>query len=639
MKLIKLTIENFRCYRAPITLSFDEMTTIIGCNDAGKSSIMDALDVFFNEKPLDKNDASKGGNSKAVTIICHFGDLPENLILDESSATNLNSEFLLNFDGELEIKKIYNCSLEKPKISTLCIRANHLSDPLLKDLLLLKLDDLKKRANELDIDLGGVNKSIKRELRNAIRLHVGNNKSELIDIFLVGEGVDEKGNAGKIWDGLKAALPMFALFKSDRQSSDQDAEAQDPLKIAIKEAISAKATELQILMDFVEQEVKKVATITLKKLREMDPAIASTLNPKFEKPTWHSLIKASITGDEDIPLNKRGSGVRRLILLNFFRAKAERAILEKQVHSTIYAVEEPETSQHPHNQRMLMRSLQQLSCGGDQVIVTTHTPMLARTVPSNGLRFISKNPSGVRNIDVGGTDSVNRAISESLGVLPDHTIKAFIIVEGVYDIAFLKNLALMFKMHGNSVPDLNALELAGELVFVPAGGANNLAYWASKLSALNRPEFHLFDRDASPQEPPKHLAKMQEVNKRLNCKGVSTSKREMENFVHHRAINAVANAEGIPICLNNSYDPNDDVPALLAKELNLHASPSSKWGSGRVKNWLANNVIQTMDAQMIAEIDPAGEMIGWLNDIAVMLSPATSNAVSEIEQIIELENQ
>lgn len=131
-------------------------------------------------------------------------------------------------------------------------------------------------------------------------------------------------------------------------------------------------------MTFVEQEVKKVADLTLKKLKEMDAGVAATLDPKFEKPNWSTLIKASITGDDEIPLNKRGSGVRRLILLNFFRAKAERMMREKGAQSTIYAVEEPETSQHPHNQRLLMRALQQLAVGDDQVIVTTHTPTLAR---------------------------------------------------------------------------------------------------------------------------------------------------------------------------------------------------------------------------------------------------------------------
>ncbi len=58
------------------------------------------------------------------------------------------------------------------------------------------------------------------------------------------------------------ALPLYALFKSDRQSSDQDSEAQDPLKLAIKEAVAEKAAEiLQAVMAYVEQEVKKVADL------------------------------------------------------------------------------------------------------------------------------------------------------------------------------------------------------------------------------------------------------------------------------------------------------------------------------------------------------------------------------------------
>lgn len=621
MKLKSVTIANFRCYKGPITLSFEDMTTLIGRNDAGKSSLLDALDVFFNDKALDKNDASKDGDAKAVTITCTFDNLPQQLVLDETSPTSLADEHLLNTDGNLEISKVFNCSIEKPKLIAVRIRALLPIADLSKDLLSLKLDELKARAAQVGADLSDVNKTIKRELRKAIRIKIQDQTLELAEISLVGDGLDEKGNAAKVWDGLKAALPMFALFKSDRQSSDQDAEAQDPLKLAIKEAVAAKAVELQAVMTYVEQEVKKVADLTLKKLKEMDADVAATLDPKFERPNWSTLIKASITGDQEIPLNKRGSGVRRLILLNFFRAKAEKAVQERKAHSTIYAVEEPETSQHPHNQRMLMRALQQLAVGDDQVIVTTHTPMLARSVPSTSLRFISKAADGSRSIAVGGSEAVNSAIAQSLGVLADHTIKVFVLVEGVHDIAFLKNLSRMFLSHGQVVPDLNALEIAGELVFVPAGGADNLAYWASKLSPLGRPEFHLFDRDAPAASVPKHQAKVDSVNQRIGCKAVSTSRLELENFVHHQAINARAQLQGIQCNVAAPFGTDDDVPTLLAAALNVHAPQHSKWKPNRVKAWLADSVVHTMDPQMVTEVDPSGEMLGWLNEVSRMLVP------------------
>ncbi|MFZ4286311.1 ATP-binding protein [Variovorax sp. HJSM1_2] len=619
MKLRMLTVSNFRCYKAPFTISFDDLTTLIGKNDAGKSTLLEALDVFFNEKVLDKHDASKGGDAKAVTITCVFGDLPSDMILDETATSSLGDEFMLNASGFLEITKIFNCSIEKPKLTTIQLKAVHPTAASVNDLLLLKIDELKDRAQVIGVDLKTVNKTVKQELRSAIRAQVQDLKLAEANVVLVGDGVDDKGNAAKVWDGLKSSLPLFALFKSDRQSSDQDVEAQDPLKLAIKDALAAKAVELQAVMSHVEQEVKKVADLTLTKLREMDSGVAATLAPKFDKPNWSSLIKASITGDEEIPLNKRGSGVRRLILLNFFRAKVERSILEKGAQSTIYAVEEPETSQHPHNQRLLMRALQQLACGDDQVIVTTHTPTLARALPSSSLRFLSRDAAGQRSIQCGGDEAVNAAIAASLGVLPDHAVKVFVIVEGIHDITFLKNLSKLLRSHGEAVPDLDALEMAGELVFVPAGGANNLALWASRLYTLNRPEFHLYDRDAGAAEPPKHQAKVDAVNQRPACKAVSTTRREVENFMHHEAVNACANALQLPLTLNAPFGPDSDVPADLVAVLNPLAPASSKWGQNRVKAWLAEVVLASMTPQMVAEVDPDREMKSWLTDIDRML--------------------
>ena len=136
MKLKTITISNFRCYKAPISVSFDDMTTLVGRNDCGKSSLLDVLEVFFNDKALDKNDAAKGGNPKALTITCTFKDLPSELVLDETVPTSLAGEYLLNANGDLEITKVFNCSIEKPKISSLYIKANHPTADSAKDLLL-----------------------------------------------------------------------------------------------------------------------------------------------------------------------------------------------------------------------------------------------------------------------------------------------------------------------------------------------------------------------------------------------------------------------------------------------------------------------------------------------------------------------
>ena len=37
MKIVSLTLENFRSYRTPVTITFNDLTVLIGKNDIGKS--------------------------------------------------------------------------------------------------------------------------------------------------------------------------------------------------------------------------------------------------------------------------------------------------------------------------------------------------------------------------------------------------------------------------------------------------------------------------------------------------------------------------------------------------------------------------------------------------------------------------
>ena len=39
MKLVSLTLKNFRCFKNETTVTFDDLTTIIGKNDIGKSTM------------------------------------------------------------------------------------------------------------------------------------------------------------------------------------------------------------------------------------------------------------------------------------------------------------------------------------------------------------------------------------------------------------------------------------------------------------------------------------------------------------------------------------------------------------------------------------------------------------------------
>ena len=612
MRLKKLRIRNFRCYKEEVSIDFDDLTALIGRNDAGKSTIMEALDIFLNDMIPDKHDASKGGNTKDVAIICEFSDLPERVILDQKAYTTFADEFLINQEGLIEVHKIFNGSLDKPKLTDIFIRALHPSTDGVNDLICLNNDNLKKRAVETGVSDQVEDKKVNAELRKAIRAGIEDLNIDIKDVSLNEE------NGPSIWKGIQTTLPAFALFKSDRASTDQDSEAQDPLKAAIKEALKEQEEKLNEISDSVEKEVKKIADLTLSKLREMDPSLARTLKPSFTKPNWPTIFKASIVGDEDIPINKRGSGVRRLILLNFFRAKAEKLLLEKKKNSIILAVEEPETSQHPRNQRLLLAALSELSVN-DQVIISTHTPMLVRGIPTISLRYISTKDTGAKEIIVGGTDETNKLISQSLGVLPDHSVKLFIGVEGKNDIPFLKNMSKILKNSGEDVPDLEDLEIDGKIIFTPFGGSG-LALWCHRLAGLNRPEFHVYDRDYEPPKEAKYQQYIDEVNSRDNCFATCTSKKEAENYIHKDAINPALLEIGINASLENSFSAFDNVPKELKELVNEEVPQSNKWGENRAKEFLCNSAASKMTKEMLDNIDSDGEVIGWLKKMEEMMN-------------------
>jgi len=612
MKLTEIKLQNYRSYCDETCIGIDDLTVIVGRNDAGKSTVLEALDVFFNNANLEKEDACVRGDARNVRITCVFRDLPTELVLDEQHPTTLGDEYLLREDGCLEVCRVYDCSSAKGKQIRIFANAHHPSSEGCSDLHSLKIAPLKARARELGVDLANVNQTIKTEIRKAIWNHVG-------DLLLQGSEIDLAAETGKAaWDQIELHLPVYALFKSDRASTDQDGEAQDPMKAAIKEVVRNHEHQLNQMVAQVKAELERVARRTVEKIQEMNPALANTLDPVVKNKNWDSLFSVSLTGDEGISINKRGSGTRRLVLLNFFRAKAEDAANSRST-GVIYAIEEPETSQHPNHQLMLFDAFHELCDSGKaQILLTTHTPTLARKADRNSLRFITEE-SGVPVVRHGSEDSTLSAIKETLGVLADHDVKVFVGVEGKWDIEFLKRISKLLHGSDASIPDLEANESTGALVFIPLGGSS-MELWASRLAGLDRPEIYITDRDKQPPAQPKYHTHLTAWNQRPGTTGLCTTKRELENYLHPDAVRTVA-----PTFPNSILD-FDDVPLMTAEALHTADPQAPPWDevlaekkkdkASRAKRRLNTVAADAMTLPMLQISDPSGEIESWLRQIA-----------------------
>lgn len=528
MRLKSVTLSNFRGYKSATTIPIDpNITGITGRNDAGKSSVLEALDIFFegDEVKLDKDDFNIHARDSHVEITCTFDALPASILVDDSNHTTLAAEYLLDEDGCLQIKKRYKPSTTtKPQV---LLVANHPTAEKRSDLHSLKLSDLKKRAGELSVSTDAVDDARKSACwRRAIWEAAPDLKLQLTELDIAKSLKECKD----LYDGINKHLPLFALFRSDRESKDNDPHAKNPLQEAVKQAQAELKDEIDALQSKIQGQVIARAQNTIDKLREMDPQLAAKLFPRFKNPPkW--TFDFSLDGDDDIPINKRGSGVRRLILLNFFRAEAERKVIATQSPSVIYAIEEPETSQHPSNQEMLIRALLNLSSRTKcQILVTTHVPALAGLLPVDGLRFVEQTDDGV-SVSF-GSDSVFERISESLGVLPDRGItgaKALLLVEGPGDVVFVAHAAECL-CDAKHIPST----LTGkQICILSIGGCGNLKHWVTKKLAdqFGIPWAILLDSDKGTPEEAKNIAAMTKYAPDPT-RAFLTRKREPENYIH-----------------------------------------------------------------------------------------------------------
>ena len=568
MKIKSLILENFRGYQSNTTVQFNDFTAFIGKNDAGKSTILDAIDIFFENSKPDSGDASVNGDSRQVKIGLVFKDHPAEITLDAGATTSFEDEYLLNNENDLEIHKVYNLDVKNPGQPEIYAIAVHPKDDSVADLLQKTNPQLKGLVNNLNLE-NECNLSENPSMRRVLYSHCQNVKAEETRVPL------NKNDGKQIWQAVRALLPVFVLFKSDRSSSDQDPEAQDPMKVAVVKALLELENELQQITEDVRTRVEDTANRTLSELKSNYPNIANALTPKFRPPAWQNVFKIDLESDEGVPLNKRGSGVRRLILMSFLQAEAKRKSNTSNNEiavPVIYAIEEPETSQHPNSQRSIVSALKLLADSGDQVIITTHVPGLAGLVPTESLRYVNRaNQRSTPSVQYGSTE-VFRSIAETLGVHPDiienQNVKVAVLVEGPTDIEALLSIIGVFLKSGE-------LENFDESkIFWVMGGGTTLKHWVCRdyIRRLNLPRVIMFDSDSDSRDSP-DSKKVESLTKELgafqndqNLKWFKTRKREIENYIDLDELNKLADDK---LHFPENFDPDfSDMEELIYDVLN-----------------------------------------------------------------------
>lgn len=614
MKLVKIYLEDFRGYYGIHEVNVSNFTAFIGKNDAGKSSILEALDIFFNEGKgsvkIDKDDlnvqaASEGKDSFRIGV--EFANYLEELIIDETNPTKLSDEFLLNRRNNLEVWKTFKGGKLQETVIKCCHPAN---DDFLKDILRKRIGELRNFVEENNIECEDRRKSA--ALRKAIRSYYEKKDGELkLDEIEI--KVDSE-DAKKIWNKLAEYMPYYALFHADRKNLDQDDEIQDPLKVAIKQIFNENEVRqnLENIAKKVNEKITTIAQRTINYFRDFSPDASINLEPNIpetEELKWTDVYKSIGFKANEIPLNKRGSGIRRLVLLSFFTAEVERLKNEKNLNMTVYAIEEPETSLHPDLQKKLIGQLLKLSEHPNiQVLITTHSPALLRLLKTNSIRYVEQkdNTSTVKDFN----EEIANKIIKDMGLLPE-IAKVVVCVEGESDENFLVNINQNIP-ELKRIIDLKSKIEAGILSIIPMRGSN-LKDWINRyaLKNTNVIEFHLYDKDKNEQ----YKDEIERVNSRGDgsC-ALSTQKREIENYIPKELIEKEFN---INLSDVNDWD-SEDIPKKIQSKI-----PDLK--EKDIKLRLCCRCSKEITKQHLDELSAWDEVKGWFEIINELCSKVLQN--------------
>ena len=536
MKIYKMRIENYRGIKDSGWLEFNQINAIVGRNDAGKSSVLYAINAFYNENKLLEEDRYFGaGDAQTVIEIIFDGEQ----LLDIPAV-------LLDNDRKLHIKKSATQVGEAYK-NTIIVR--DFENALYKNILQLTASKHTSLFRGLGLD---VPETIDRDTLCA-----------LIDHLLVQETnyvTEEHEIKSAILKGiLKELYPQYSLFSADTNLDTGASTFQNQFKKIITNAIEAHIEEFSNLQEEVSvtlnDEVDKIGRFMVNHYPSM-----SELKPNISY-DWSKLVNFEVimkdNAEYEVDLSHKGTGIQRLFMVSYFQYLAEQSV--EDTGSYIFALEEPETFLHPGAQRTLLDSLKKIA-ESHQVIITTHSPVFASEISNHNITVAIK--TNVESVYKQGNDVSTEVLVEELGIRASDNIlssKLLVFVEGSNDVKFWKIIYNLIIGHDYE---------EDEILLVPGGGneLHNIAEM-NLMSKLNRNFMVIVDKDAGAVDYAEKLAKQEHLRGIVEDKGgelVVLRKREIENYYCARVVTDMLSERGFTV-ENLVIEAYEDFPAKMKR--------------------------------------------------------------------------
>lgn len=396
MKLANITIINHKSLKnVSIPLAKDSYVTVIGLNDAGKSTILRSIELFFSEgknlpQMTETSKISSTSNTplqqfafkkiftdaglvapyydnKSVYILAEF-KIEHILTVEETDTLSPSDHLQYILNGKNVNDSVYVLKTLNPIGDYFVFCDDALGDdgeP--RRLWNQKQNDLKSLQATLGIKDSSIpNQNSRGGLKNIERMTA-------IYGALTVESMWSRYDFKKD----RSFFPSFQYLDWDI-SIDQ---LQNLITTAIGPSIDELIKSIQAEVNRKQDDVNKIANDKLSELFDKYSdhlpksvtGLSANVNIPLAKNTTEVFVSKD-TGDQQVHIADQGDGIKRQIGLGLIRAIAEESVGEVGDDTKyVWVFDEPETHLYPQAQRELAETLRELSGNKFQIVVSTHS--------------------------------------------------------------------------------------------------------------------------------------------------------------------------------------------------------------------------------------------------------------------------